>query len=111
MQVFFAKLEESRNFPQILQVLQAFLERHIKNLSRALQEKLIDNLFARSDQSLIWKLSYNFSCKILAGFFYVSCKKSFIFSARLPRYVQDILQDLARKILARLEYFLQDCFY
>ena len=114
--IFLAKLEESCNLPQILQVLhknENFLERH-KNLSRALQEKLKDNFLARSDQSLIAKLSYNFSCKILARFFYVYCKKSFIFSARLPRYVKDILQDLAslaRKTLARLEYFLQDCFY
>ena len=54
-----------------------------------------------------------FSCKILARFF-VSCKKSFIFSARLARYLQDLVQDLAslaRIILARFAYFLQDGFY
>ena len=48
------------------------------------------------------KLSYNFPCKILARFF-VSCKKSFIL-------VQD-LASLARTILARFAYFLQDRFY
>ena len=47
---------------------------------------------------------------ILARFF-VSCKKSFVFSAILAKFVQDLMQDLARKILARLEYFLQDGFY
>ena len=44
----------------------------------------------------------NFSCKILARFF-ISCKKSFIFSAKFARYVQDLAQDLAslvRKYLA-----------
>ena len=54
-----------------------------------------------------------FNCKYLAGFF-IFCKKSFIFSVRLARYVQDLMQylaSLARKILARLEYFLQDRFY
>ena len=42
---------------------------------------------------------------------FLSCKKSLIFSARLARYVQDLMQDLmqdlaslARKILARLAY-------
>ena len=46
-----------------------------------------------------------------------SCKKSFIFTARLarfPRCVQDILKNLARlarNILARLACFLQDHFY
>ena len=33
-------------------------------------------------------------------------KKSFIFSARFARYVQDLVQDLAR-----FAYFLQDGFY
>ena len=49
------------------------------------------------------------SCKI-----FISCIKTFIFSARLARYVQDLMQDLAsfaRKILARLTYFLQEGFY
>ena len=37
-----------------------------------------------------------------------------MFSARLARYVQNLVQDLAsraRKILARFTYFLQDGFY
>ena len=54
----------------------------------------------------------NCSCKILTRFF-IFCKKSFIFSARLV-YLQDLVQDLAnlaRKILARFGYFLQDGFY
>ena len=49
------------------------------------------------------------SCNI-----FISCKKTFIFSAKLARYVQDLIQDLAnlaRKILARLAYFLHDGFY
>ena len=44
------------------------------------------------------------SCKV-----FISYKKSFS-----ARHVQDLVQDLAslvRKILARLEYFLQDGFY
>ena len=36
-----------------------------------------------------------FSCKIVIRFF-ISCKKSFIFSASLERNVQDLVQDLAR---------------
>ena len=51
-----------------------------------------------------------FCCKILARFC-ISCKKSYIFSARFARYVQDLMQDLARKILVRFAYFLQDGFY
>ena len=53
------------------------------------------------------------NCKILARFV-MSCKKSFIFSARLARYMQGLVQDLAslvRKILARIVHFLQDSFY
>ena len=48
---------------------------------------------------------------------FISGKKSFIFSARLARYVQDLdlvslaRKILARKILARYAYFLQDGFY
>ena len=40
--------------------------------------------------------------------FFISCKESFIFTARLARYVQDLMQDLIglAKILARLAYFL-----
>ena len=45
---------------------------------------------------------------------FISCIQSFIFSARLARYVQVLMQDLeslVRKIRARLTYFLQDGFY
>ena len=54
-----------------------------------------------------------FSCRYLARLF-ISCMKSFIYSARLARYVQNLLQDVAnpaRKILPRLAYILQDGFY
>ena len=70
-------------------------------------------IFLQDLISLARKLSYNFSCKFFTRFF-VSCKKSFIFSARLARYVQVLMQkiaSLARKILARPEYFLQEGFY
>ena len=90
----------------------------MKNLARILQEN-----FARKFCKIIFLQGFDhilqenyltiFSCKFLSGFF-VSCKKSFIFSARLARYVQDLVQDLAslaRKILARFAYFLQDHFY
>ena len=45
---------------------------------------------------------------------FLSSKKSFICSARLAGYVQDLMQDpasLARKILTRLAYIWQDGFY
>ena len=41
-------------------------------------------------------------------------QENFIFSAKLVRYEQDLMQDLAslaRKILASLAHFLQDGFY
>ena len=50
-----------------------------------------------------------FSYKILARFF-ISCKKSFILVQDLQDSVQH-LASLARKILARFEYFLHDDFY
>ena len=63
-------------------------------------------IFVKFDQNLARNYLVIFSCKILAKFF-TSCKKSFIFSARLAKYVQDIMQDiasLARKILVRLVF-------
>ena len=67
---------------------EAFLARY-KNLVMILQEKI----------------------KIVSLQDFLSC---FIFSTRLARYVQDLVQhlaNLARKILARFAYFLQDDFY
>ena len=55
--------------------------------------------FHQTLQEIILQLS----CKILARFF-ISCKKSFIFSVRLARYVQDLVQDLA----SLQEKYLQD---
>ena len=79
------------------------------------RKKLQDSFLARFDQILKENYLTMFSCKIIARFF-ISCKKSFIFifSARLARYVQDLVKDpasLARKILARFACFLQDRFY
>ena len=50
----------------------------------------------------------NFSCKILARFF-ISCKKSLIFSAKLARFMK-AFASLARKVLARFGCFLLDDF-
>ena len=51
----------------------------------------------------------NFSCLILARFLYFATKALF-----LVQDLQDLIQDLAslaRKLLARFRYFLQDGFY
>ena len=101
MQVFFLQ--------DLALKMKLFLQDHTKNLAMILQEKLQDNFLARLWSNLARKLPYNFFlqdfCKI-----YISCKKSFIFSARFARYVaiQVLMQDLARlarKILARLAIF------
>ena len=67
---------------------EAFLARYEKSCKN-LATKNCKIIFL---QDLIKILQENylakFSCKILARFF-VSCKKSFIFSARLARFVQD----------------------
>ena len=71
-------------------------EKSCKNLAR----KFCKIIFLQDfDHTLQENYLTILSCKILARIF-VSCKKSFIFSARL-----------ARKILARFAYFLQDGFY
>ena len=62
----------------------------LKNLVKILQEKLQDDYMQDFDQLLQENNLTNFSCKILARFF-ISCKKSFIFSATLARYVQDLV--------------------
>ena len=66
----------------------------MKNLARILQEKFVINFLQDFGQILQENYLTFFSCKIHARFF-ISCKKSFIFSARLARYVQDLVQDLA----------------
>ena len=56
----------------------------------------------------------NFLCKILVRYFSYILQEKLHFSARLARYVQDLVQDLgslARKILARFADSLQDGFY
>ena len=92
---------------------EAFLARYEKSCKN-LARKICKIIFLQDfDQILQENYLTIFSYKILARFF-VSCKKSFIFSARLARYVQDLVQDLAslaRKLLARFACFLQDRFY
>ena len=81
-----------------------------KILQESCKKNLQDNFLARFDRNLAKNYLANFTCKILARNF-ISCKKSFIFSVRLARHVQDLVQDLAglaRKMLARFTYFLQD---
>ena len=85
-------------------------------------------LFLQDIKTLQEKITRQFSCKtliksykkvILHFFLQDSCKIVYIlqeklhFSARIARYVQDSVQDLAsiaRKILVRFAYFLQDGF-
>ena len=107
-----------------MQVLQVFFLQHLQDLAlnlarlalkmkRFLQELTILQELARKNCKIICLQDFNHilqenylavsSCKISARFF-DSCKKSFIFSASLARFN-------ARKILARLAYFLQDGFY
>ena len=92
---------------------EAFLARYEKSCKN-LARKICKIIFLQDfDQILQENYLTIFSCKILARFF-ISCKKSLIFSARLARYVQDLVQELAsfaRKIFARFAYFLQDGFY
>ena len=74
--------------------------RFIKIWSKSFQKIILQFFLARFMQDL---------CKI-----FISCKKRFIFSARLARYVQDLVQDLAslaRKVLSKFAHFLQDGFY
>ena len=82
---------------------EAFLAKHKKSCKN-LARKICKIIFLQElDQILQENYLTTFSCKILARFL-ISCKKSFIFSARLSRYVQDLVQDLAS--LARK--YLQD---
>ena len=114
LQVFFLQdLQDlAQNLARCALKMKLFLQ-DIKSLQESHKKIMQDIFLARFLSNLARKLSYNFflqdSCKI-----FVSCKKSFIFSARLARYVQDLVLDLAslaRKILTRFAYFLQDGFY
>ena len=89
----------------------AFLARY-KNIVRLLQDKII-RIFL---QDFIKILQENYLAIFLARFlqhFYILHEKLY-FSAILARCVQHLVQNLAslaRKILARFAYFLQDGFY
>ena len=80
----------------------------MKNLAR----KICKIIFLQDfDQILQENYLTIFLGIFLQDFLAISCKKSSIFSARLARYVQDLVQDLVRKILSRFAYYLQDGFY
>ena len=91
---------------------EAFLARYkksLKNLARQFSCKIV----IKSCKKIILQFFLEDFCMS----FYI-LHKNFIFSARLARYVQYLVQDLAnlarkilaRKILARFAYFLQDGF-
>ena len=118
-------MEPSKNhLARNIQFLQVFFLQALQDLSQnlatlALKMKLflqdMNNLAGKICKIIFLQefdqiLQENYRMIFLARFF-VSCKKSFTFSAR---YVQDLVQDLtslARKVLARFAYFLQDGFY
>ena len=80
----------------------------MKNLRESCKKKLQDTFLARFSSNLAIKLFYNF---FLQDFYILQEKLHF--SARLARYVHNLVQDLAslaRKIFARFAYFLQDGF-
>ena len=74
---------------------EAFLAR-IENFALILQELARKNckISFLPDFNHILQFFLASTCKISARFFN-SCKKSFIFSARLARFLQDLAQDLA----------------
>ena len=79
--------------------MKLFLQ-HTKNLARMLQEKNCKIIFF---QDLIKILQQNYLaifCSLL-----IARKASF-----LLQDLQDLVQNLARKVLVRFGYFLQDCF-
>ena len=51
------------------------------------------------------------SCKIFYTLKEKLCCKICKLCARFARYVQDLVEDLVRRILTRFAYFLQDDFY
>ena len=96
----------------ILQVLhkdEAFLARNMKSCIDLARKVLQDNFLARFDQMLQEIYLAVFSCKISARFF-ISCRKTSFLVQELQD-MQDLMQDLPRKMRARLVYFLQDGFY
>ena len=104
MQVFFARLARScTKSCESCTKNEAFLARYEeswKNLAR----KICSIIFLRDFDQILQEI---YLTVFLA-------RKVFIFSARLVRYVQDLVQDLvghARKILTRFAYFLKDGFY
>ena len=86
----------------------------IKNLARILHARKNCKIIFFQDLIKILQENYlaNFSCKILAGFF-TSCKKSFIFSARLTRFCARSCKNntckicifLARRFLLHAYYY------
>ena len=81
----------------------------MKSCTGLARKVLQDNFLARFDQMLQEIYFAVFSCKISAKFV-ISCKKTSFLVQELQD-MQDLMQDLARKILAGLAYFLQDGFY
>ena len=108
----FSRAQIYRNKTQVTRTTKIRLSVKTPNKNRLARDtQILQGFFLQDLQDLAISLASLkscltvFSCKILARFF-ISCKKSFIFSARLARYVQDLMQDLAR-----VAYFLQDGFY
>ena len=84
-QVFFLQ-DLTQNLASLALKMKLFLQ-DMKNLAR----KFCKIIFLQDfDQTMQENYPTIFSCKILARFF-VSCKKSFIFSVRLARHVQDLV--------------------
>ena len=83
-----------------MQILQVFFLQDLQDLaSLALKMKLFLQDMKNLARKICKIIFLQDSCKI-----FISCNKSFIFSAKLARYVQDLVQDLTsftRKILAR----------
>ena len=89
--------------------MKLFLPRN-ESLVLILQENNCKNFLVTFKSYLATMFSSNFSCTLIV-ILSASWKKSFIISARLTRYVQDLMQDLVRRILARFAYFFQEGFY
>ena len=96
------------DFASLAPKMKLFLQ-DSKILQESCKNKLQDNFPARFWSNLARILFYNYftiiSCKLLAIKIFHILQKSFIFSARLARYVQDLAQNLtslARKNLKDL---------
>ena len=66
---------------------EAFLARNIKSCNNFAQ----DNFLVRFWLNLVRGLARKLSCKFFLQDHFISCKKSFILSARLARYVQPMM--------------------